>query len=470
MLKASFSLPKNEIKATFKIPKNEIKSTFSIKKVVPLEDLDFATNERVENIVNDFTNDLEIIATELDNRYTKLESDSLLNNKQPLGDYAVKSDIDLIEDSIDTISAEIIDLIKNKAEKSDTYTKGEVDAKISTIKVDAYTKNESDDKFGSKEDVNLNKNQIEVILDTIEDDKKIINKNFDSIAGEIEKTNNNLDALTGDVENLSGEIENKQDKINDLDIIRAGAIKGATALQEIPEEYAKKSDIPDVNNFATNTRVNEVEGKIPSISGLAKDSDVVHKANAETITGIKTFNGGKVSSGAQPSIIATNGFTAGGYNVTGWADISCHRLCNNQINTGSYYMNSDGSVIFRHKTGTALAEGSANDAVLMLHPVTGITAGWSGKAGTATTTGNVLVTDFNVQKGIATSVANSDGGEITLSKAFANANYTVNVTPRAIGNYFVSTQITATNKFKVRISDYYGNPVAVSFSWLAIEN
>ena len=441
-MRASFSLPKNEIKSTFKMPTKGIKATFSIDKVVHIEDLDFATNERVNEVVNEFTNDIDIIATELENRYTKIEVDRSLN----------------------------------------------------TLRV------ESEAKYGLKEDVLLNKNQIGVILDTIEDDKRIIEHNFETISTELEQKQAKGDyALKSDIPIIPTvptktsqlindsnfltqhqDISGKQDVISDLAIIRNGASKGETALQSFTETdpvyladkpyIALKSDIPDVSNLATNTRVNEVEGKIPSISGLAKDSDVIHKANAETITGIKTFNGGKVSSGAQPSIIATNGFTAGGYNVTGWADISCHRLCNNQINTGSYYMNSDGSVIFRHKTGTALAEGSANDAVLMLHPVTGITAGWSGKAGTATTTGNVLVTDFNVQKGIATSVANASGGEVSLTKAMSSNNYVVHITPRAIGNYFVSCSIVNTQKFNVRISDYYGNPVAVSFSWVAIEN
>lgn len=39
------------------------------------------------------------------------------------------------------------------------------------------------------------------------------------------------------------DISGKQDKIADLDAIRAGAAKGATALQSVPSNYATKSDL-----------------------------------------------------------------------------------------------------------------------------------------------------------------------------------------------------------------------------------
>ena len=45
---------------------------------------------------------------------------------------------------------------------------------------------------------------------------------------------------TGDeVESMLDVIESKQDVIEDLDTIREGASRGATALQSIPEEYVR---------------------------------------------------------------------------------------------------------------------------------------------------------------------------------------------------------------------------------------
>lgn len=56
------------------------------------------------------------------------------------------------------------------------------------------------------------------------------------------------DTVYDDTE-IRGLIAGKQDVITDLATIREGAALGATALQEVPNEYAKKSDIPTVPTF-----------------------------------------------------------------------------------------------------------------------------------------------------------------------------------------------------------------------------
>lgn len=66
------------------------------------------------------------------------------------------------------------------------------------------------------------------------------------------------------------DLNNKQDVISDLEAIKQGAAKGATALQSVPEGYAKSSDLQT----------------------KADDSSVVHKTGNESITGAKTFNSG----------------------------------------------------------------------------------------------------------------------------------------------------------------------------------
>lgn len=65
--------------------------------------------------------------------------------------------------------------------------------------------------------------------------------------------NNNADII--DVLNQS--ISAKQNTIEDLEAIRTGASLGATALQEIPEEYAKKEEIPSLDGYATQAWVND---------------------------------------------------------------------------------------------------------------------------------------------------------------------------------------------------------------------
>lgn len=83
-------------------------------------------------------------------------------------------------------------------------------------------------------------------------------------------------ATLADVENKGyltehQSLEHLQVKIDDLDEIRLGAKSGATALQAVPEEYAKKTDIPSLDGYAT---TQWVESQIPSLEGYAKKSDI----------------------------------------------------------------------------------------------------------------------------------------------------------------------------------------------------
>ena len=71
--------------------------------------------------------------------------------------------------------------------------------------------------------------------------------------------------------NLTDELvdtwNNKQDKINDLSTIRSGALKGATALQRVPEEYKTKEE---------NDLLYQAKGDVPTkISELENDSNFI---------------------------------------------------------------------------------------------------------------------------------------------------------------------------------------------------
>lgn len=151
-------------------------------------------------------------------------------------------------------------------------------------------------------------------------------------------------------------------------------------------------------NIATNTQdiSNEVERATgieqslqEQINSKQPSGNYVTVNTEQTITAKKTFSGG--TGGNNPGVTFTNGAIAGTYTTTGWTGFATHRLCDNKINTGSFYINSDGSVIYRHKTGTATAEGGSNDALLMLHPVNGITAGYAGTAGGTAVAHAVLI-------------------------------------------------------------------------------
>lgn len=107
-------------------------------------------------------------------------------------------------------------------------------------------------------------NEIIAFLEDVED-----SENLESIIAAIEK-----------------QITAKQDTITDLDIIRANASKGATALQSVPSEYVTESEL-SAKGYATTSQVNEKQDKISDLetirSGAAK--------GATAIQSVKTING-----------------------------------------------------------------------------------------------------------------------------------------------------------------------------------
>ena len=93
------------------------------------------------------------------------------------------------------------------------------------------------------------------------------NTKFKTINGEQILGNGNIEISTDvDLSNLATkeELNTKQDVINDLDSIRSGAALGATALQEVPDTYALKSEIPDINTkqdkLVSGTNIKSING------------------------------------------------------------------------------------------------------------------------------------------------------------------------------------------------------------------
>lgn len=140
-----------------------------------------------------------------------------------------------LQDQINTITGDIDDIseeLTTKADKSNTYTKNEVDIKIATVEVDAYTKQETNELLATKQPkgdyVTTTKLNTEV--------SKLATKTS------LNLTNNNLDALTGEVENIAGELDSKADK------------------SEIP---TKTSDLQNDSNFTTEQEVAQMIASIP---------------------------------------------------------------------------------------------------------------------------------------------------------------------------------------------------------------
>lgn len=136
-----------------------------------------------------------------------------------------------------------------------------------------------------------------------------------------------------------------------------------------------------------------------ALNAKATDSTVVHTTGNENINGVKTFTGG--TGGNNVAIKAPNGIAIGGLTQTAYSQFATIRLVSDKVNTGSYYIDGNGSVLFRHKTGTKTAEGTANDVMFTMNPVTGIKAGFSGTAGKGITdadTHDVLIDTISYSK------------------------------------------------------------------------
>ena len=96
------------------------------------------------------------------------------------------------------------------------------------------------------------------------------------------------------------DISGKQDVISDLDSIRSGANKGATALQSIPSEYVTEEEL-NAKDFATKSDVNGVNSQI---------TDINNKINAFS----HGLNKSSTAGGPGYTVITSNqSFTLSGY-------------------------------------------------------------------------------------------------------------------------------------------------------------
>lgn len=90
-----------------------------------------------------------------------------------------------------------------------------------------------------------------------------------------------MEGLTDTFEQINEQINEKQPKIDDLDTIRSGAAKGATALQQVPQEYVTESELnskgyavaANLAMVATSGSYNDLSNK-PTIPSAVTESTV----------------------------------------------------------------------------------------------------------------------------------------------------------------------------------------------------
>ena len=96
-----------------------------------------------------------------------------------------------------------------------------------------------------------------------------------------------------EVEAKLDKIDSKQDAISDLDEIRSGAAKGATALQEIPAEYVTETELNE-KGYATTSQLADKQDTITDLetirSGAEKGATALHAEDLAKVATSGSYN------------------------------------------------------------------------------------------------------------------------------------------------------------------------------------
>ena len=85
---------------------------------------------------------------------------------------------------------------------------------------------------------------------------------------------------------MLSDVENKQDVISDLDSIRSGASKGATALQSVPSEYITETELNN-KGYATTSALND---KVDKVSGKGLSTEDFTTALKNKLEGLANYD------------------------------------------------------------------------------------------------------------------------------------------------------------------------------------
>lgn len=188
--------------------------------------------------------------------------------------FATPNQLDILEQ---ILTKKIEDTVKNNGASIDIPTKvsqlendtGYITdqalwnvVKVSTLDM-YYTKKATDEKFATQEQVNTSLTNYTTKIELAEEVNKL-NANIPDIT--------NL-ATTTQLEEVKADIPTDYVTNTQLNSVEA-KIPTDYLTQESLTNYALKSEIPDVSNFATITEIEAVASNIPSIEGLATEAQV----------------------------------------------------------------------------------------------------------------------------------------------------------------------------------------------------
>lgn len=203
----------------------------------------------------------------------------------------------------------------------------------------------------------------------------------DSVAQNTANINTMSTTINKINENVTNLSQTKQDVISDLTEIRDGAAKGSTALQSVPDEYAKKTDIPDISGkqdkLIAGENITISEDNVISATGGGTSDECVTTTDKKqtiysTINNLKIFNnyigvGSETSSNVYGDIIAID--NSNSYAMIGYHNRTAYLGCSPQYTDPIYVtiggdnarINIRGDMLFRKALDNLIIDTSMLD-------------------------------------------------------------------------------------------------------------
>lgn len=292
-------------------------------------------------------------------------------------------------------------------------------------------------------------------------------QNITNLNEEIEITSSNLDALTGDVENIAGELDDKISKVEAEHLI--------AQIQQF--KHQKVDELPEVGNESVLYLVPTEDGiyeeyiwiedeqKYEDIGSTAIDlsgymeTSKIYDYVAEGLTNNDLTLTSTEKQNAQSFLGVTE-------ELNKKADIVNVPVNISQLNNDSGYLTQHQS-LSHLATTTSLITGLNTKANVALDNISNnidyvnLSVKYDdGKSGYRISRNKILQ-----QWGIGRTSTSNVGTAFNLFQPYKNQVYNIQITVKALGNYFVCANVMSNQKFMVRICDSWGTPQEVDFYW-----
>ena len=289
----------NDVKAYILTDKNTTFKTINGQQILGNGNIELATKTELAT-KQDVINDLDTIRSGAAKGATALQSvpseyateqwvngQGFLKEHQDISNLATKTELATKQDTL--VSGTNIKTINGNS----LLGSGNIEVAANVDLSDYYTKSQTNELVNPKlsqvtltqaeyDALSTKENNVLYVISDAEDIK------FKTINGEQITGNGNIELAT------KAELSTKQDVISDLDTIRSGAAKGATALQSVPDTYALKSEIPDIttkqDKLVSGTNIKTING-----NSLLGSGNIEIKASADNVPTVQTTPKGTTS-------------------------------------------------------------------------------------------------------------------------------------------------------------------------------